>query len=134
MIKKIKLETKLLCDIANVSPSGYYRWKVHSNERDKDYDDYLLIKNVFDKGRGKYGFRTIQMNLKIKMNHKKIIRIKNKYGLITKIRRINPYKGIMKKSIEHRTFKNILDREFKQDTHLLKHSVQILPIYLLIVV
>jgi len=49
------------------------------------------------------------------MNHKKIIRIKNKYGLITKIRRINPYKDIMKKTQEHRTFENILNREFKQD-------------------
>ena len=108
MIKNIRMETKLLCDIANVSTSGYYRWKIHRDEPDKDYDDYLLIKNVFDKGRGKYGFRTIQMNLKIKMNHKKIIRIKNKYGLITKIRRINPYKAIMKKTLEHRTCENIL--------------------------
>jgi len=116
LIKKIKMEIKLLCDIANVSTSGYYRWKVHSNERDKDYDDYLLVKEVFDKGRGKYGWRSIQMNLKIKMNHKKIIRIKNKYGLITKIRRINPYKAITKKTLEHRTCENILDREFKQDT------------------
>jgi len=109
------MKTKLLCQIANVSKSGYYRWRIHSDERDKDYDDYLLIKEVFDKGRGKYGFRTIQMNLKIKMNHKKIIRIKNKYGLITKIRRINPYKMIMKKSIEDTTCENILHREFKQD-------------------
>ena len=35
---------------------------------------------------------------KINMNHKKIIRIKNKYNLITKIRRRNPYKDIMKKT------------------------------------
>ena len=112
------MEVRLLCEIANVSTSGYYRWKLHSNEKDKDYDDYVLIKEVFDKGRGKYGWRTIQINLKIKMNHKKIIRIKNKYGLITKIRRINPYKGIMKKSNESRTCGNILDREFKQNKPL----------------
>ena len=31
---------------------------------DKDYNDYLLIKEVFDKGKGKYGWRTIQMKLK----------------------------------------------------------------------
>lgn len=36
--------------------------------------------------------------------------------LITKIRRRNPYKQIMKKTHEHRTFDNILDRNFKQDT------------------
>jgi transposase InsO family protein len=109
------MDVRLLCDIAKVSKSGYYKWKMYSCEIDKDYEDYLIIKEVFDKGRGKYGFRTIQMNLKIKMNHKKIIRIKNKYGLITKIRRINPYKMIMKKSIEHRTCENLLDRKFKQE-------------------
>lgn len=48
------------------------------------------------------------------MNHKKIIRIKLKYRLFTKIRKINPYKAIMKKTQEHRTCDNILNREFKQ--------------------
>lgn len=50
------------------------------------------------------------------MNHKKIIRIMNKYHLFTRIRRRNPYKMIMKKSLEHRTFENRLNREFVQDT------------------
>jgi transposase InsO family protein len=85
-----------------------------SDEPEPDYSDYLLIKEVFDKGKGKYGWRTIQMKLKVKMNHKKIIRIKNKYNLITKIRKINPYKAIMKKTMEHHTFDNKLNREFRQ--------------------
>jgi transposase InsO family protein len=50
----------------------------------------------------------------VKMNHKKIIRIKNKYGLTTKIRKKDPYKNIMKKTQEHRTFANKLDRKFNQ--------------------
>lgn len=108
----------LLCDIANVSRSGYYQWLKHADRSAKDYDDYLLIKEIFDKGKAKYGWRTIQMKLKrdkgIIMNHKKIKRIKNKYCLYTKIRRINPYKAIMKKTQEHRTFENLLNRDFKQ--------------------
>ena len=52
----------------------------------------------------------------IVMNHKKIIRIMDKYNLITKIRRKNPYKMIMKKNYEHRTFDNQLNRNFKQNT------------------
>lgn len=48
------------------------------------------------------------------MNHKKIKRIKAKYGLITRIRQKNPYKAMMKKTQEHRTFPNILDRQFTQ--------------------
>ena len=48
------------------------------------------------------------------MNHKKIQRIMKKYGLITKVRRKNPYKAIMKKTMEHRVFENKLQREFNQ--------------------
>jgi len=50
----------------------------------------------------------------ITMNHKKIIRIMKKYNLYTKVRKRNPYKQIMKKTLEHRTFENKLNREFKQ--------------------
>lgn len=112
----------MLCDIAQISTSGYYKWLKKADEIARDNDDYLLIKEIFDKGRKKYGHRTIQMKLlankSIVMNHKKVIRIMNKYRLITKIRRQNPYKMIMKKSLEHRTCENILNRDFKQATPL----------------
>lgn len=106
-----------MCAVAQVSTSGYYRWLKNKDIPEKDREEYLLIKEIFDKGKGKYGWRTISMRLKdkgITMNHKKISRIMNKYNLITKIRRQNPYKAIMKKSQEHRTFPNILDRQFDQ--------------------
>ena len=48
------------------------------------------------------------------MNHKKIQRIMKKYDLLVKIRRRNPYKAIMKKTMEHRVFENKLQREFSQ--------------------
>ena len=108
----------MLCTIAKISRSGYYKWLSHLDEKDKDYKDYLLIKEVFEKGKKKLGWRQIQMKLineyNKKVNHKKIKRIMIKYSLITKIRRRNPYKTIMKKTQEHRTFDNILDRKFKQ--------------------
>ena len=120
LMSKIKGNIHMLCLIADVSRSGYYKWRETSNHKRKDFNDYLIIKEVFDGGKGKYGWRTIQMKLwsgkGIHMNHKKIQRIKKEYGLITKIRRVNPYKAIMKKSQEHRTFDNLLNREFKQDT------------------
>ena len=106
-----------MCEIARVSRSGYYQWLKSVQNKPKDYNDYLLIKEMFDKGKRRYGWRTIQMKLGdqgIKMNHKKITRIKSKYNLITKIRRRNSYKEIMKKTREHRTFANILDRNFQQ--------------------
>jgi len=111
------MDVKILCDITEVSRSGYYKWLEHSDELEKDHADYLLIKEIFSKGRAKYGFRTIQMKLsekKVVMNHKKIIRIMKKYQLAAKIRRINPYKEIMKKTMGHWTFENKLNREFDQ--------------------
>jgi putative transposase len=71
------------------------------------------VKEVFDQGKGKWGWRNIKMRLG-SMNHKKIQRIMKKYGLVTKVRRKNPYKAIMKKSMEHRIFPNKLHREFNQ--------------------
>jgi transposase InsO family protein len=50
----------------------------------------------------------------VNMNSKKIQRIMKKYGLVTKVRKRNPYKDIMKETQEHRTFENILDRNFNQ--------------------
>lgn len=103
----------ILCALADVSRSGYYKWLLHADEPDKDYDDYLKVKNVFDQGKGKYGWRSLKMRLQA-MNHKKIQRIMRKYGLIAKVRRKNPYKQIMMKSLEHRIFPNKLKREFHQ--------------------
>jgi transposase InsO family protein len=52
----------------------------------------------------------------VRMNLKKIKRIMKKYHLVTRIRRKNPYKMIMKKTREHCTAPNILHREFGQVT------------------
>ena len=98
-----------------MSRSGYYRWLQTADEPNNDYDDYLKVKGVFDQGKGRYGWRSLKMRLP-EMNHKKIQRIMRKYGLIAKVRRKNPYKAIMKKRLEHRTFPNRLQREFHQTT------------------
>jgi putative transposase len=104
--------------MAKVSRSGYYYWLKNKEYRIlKDKDDLELIRKIFKQKHEKAGWRTIQMILendygKI-MNHKKIRRIKNEYGLHTKIRRTNPYKAIAKKTQEHSTCPNILNRDFK---------------------
>lgn len=107
----------MLCNIAFVSRSGYYKWFNNPNNN-KDQKDYQLIKEIFDKGKKKLGWRPIQMRLKsnygIIMNHKKIKRIMRENDLVVKIRRKNPYKMMMKKTQEHCTFDNILNRDFHQ--------------------
>jgi len=105
--------------VAGASRSGYYRWPRTADAPDGDYGDYLLIREAFDGGRGKLGSRSVQMGLssgmKAAMNHKKVARIMRKYGLRAKTRKVNPYRAIMKRTLEHTTFPNVLDRQFPQD-------------------
>jgi len=127
------MRVSILCTIAGVSTSGYYVWLTQINKPQKDHGDYVLIKEQFDKGKSKWGFRTIQMKLNdkgISMNHKKIIRIMNKYKLYTKIRKANPYKQIMKKTLEHRVCENLLDRNFFQTFPYTVFCTDITYIYL----
>ncbi len=110
------MNIEILCSIGQVSRSGYYRWRQNSVKPARDFDDYLTIKEIFDRGRGRYGWRTVQMRLSRKgvmMNHKKIIRIMKAYHLTAKIRRANPYRQQVRRTQEHRTFNNELNREFK---------------------
>jgi len=109
----LKSDVDTLCQLADVSRSGYYKWLRIADLPYKDYPDYLRVKESFDKGKGKYGWRSLKMRLP-EMNHKKIQRIMKKYGLVTKVRKRNPYKAIMKKRLEHRTFPNTLQRAFNQ--------------------
>ena len=103
----------ILCELAGVSRGGYYKWLKHADEPEKDYPDYLKIKEAFEKSKGKYGWRNLKMALP-QMNHKKIQRIMRKYDLVARVRRKNPYRQMMKKSLEHRVFPNKLQREFNQ--------------------
>lgn len=108
-----------LCDVAGVSRSGYYCWLSCAPDRlqreKADYEQHLVIKDLFVKKHRKAGWRVIRMNLErqgIIMNPKKIRRLMKKYGLITQVRRRNPYKHLAKATQEHRTAPNVLQRRF----------------------
>ena len=111
-----------LCDLAGVSRNGYYEWLKASKTREdrykQDEEDIALIKEIFYKKGEKVGALQIKMILEndkqIIMNHKKIRRLMRKYKLVTKVRRSNPYKKMMKATQEHRTCPNLLKREFNQ--------------------
>ena len=46
----------MLCGIARVSRSGYYQWlKNNKNSKDRDRNDYLIINEIFEKGKKKLG-------------------------------------------------------------------------------
>jgi len=111
-----------LCKIADVSRSGYYAWlgasQTRTEREEQDYEDYELINKIFVKKSRKAGWRTIKMDLEndhnTVMNHKKIRRIMNRFGLIAKVRRSKPYRKLMKATQEHKTAPNLLRRKFDE--------------------
>jgi transposase InsO family protein len=125
-----------LCDVAGVSRSGYYRWldcaPARVRREQADYEQHLLINDIFQKKHRKAGWRVIKMNLArqgIIINHKKIGRLMKKYGLVTQIRRRNPYKHLAKATQEHRTAPNVLQRRFDQGTPHKAFSTDITYLY-----
>jgi transposase InsO family protein len=114
-----------LCEIAEVSRSGYYNYfSLRSKEQreKRDAEDEIvkeIILKAFNfKGRKK-GARQIKMTLagqyNITYNLKRIRRIMKKYDIVCPIRRANPYKKMIKATQEHRVLPNLLNREFKQE-------------------
>lgn len=114
-----RCDTIILCILAQVSLSGYYKYKKGVQKKQtkdhKEQSDLKLIQEISSISRQKYGYRMITMILCMKgiiMNHKKVLRLMNKYDLLAKARRRNPYKQIMKRTLEHRVAPNILSRAF----------------------
>ena len=117
------LTVSMLCEIAQVSRSGYYNWVNSENIRiekeEKDRKDFEIILQVYryrgyDKGaRGIY-MRLIHLNPPIIMNIKKIRRLMKKYNLFCPIRQANPYRRMAKALKTNNVADNILNRECKK--------------------
>lgn len=120
---QLKNMTRYLCQVANVSPSGYYKWLQNSEKdslrEESDYQDYCLLKFIYDHEKGKIGYRGFYMALvdvlDKPMNHKKILRLMRKFNLYAKVRRANPYRHLEKATAAHRYIPNHLNREFNQN-------------------
>jgi putative transposase len=113
---------RYFCKLAGVSRSGYYRWLRNEANRRKrkecEEKDYELIKEIYDKKKGRAGALTIKMVLEnqkgIVMNHKRIRRLMRKYNVIAKVRQANAYKKMAQATHEHKVCPNLLKRNFNQ--------------------
>ena len=111
----------MLCEIAGVSRSGYYRWvnaAKHREEQElKDRADFEIILKAYKHRGYNKGAKGIYMNLihqeePIVMNLKKIRRLMKKYNLICPIRAANPYRRMAKALKTSNVADNIVNREF----------------------
>jgi transposase InsO family protein len=103
-----------MCAALDMGIKNYYKYR---NKIDKDYYEYLIIKEVFDESKCTYGYRRTEEGIKIKygiiMNHKKINRIMNKYNLKpVYIKRIRPNNY---KRIEENVKPDLIRRKFNTD-------------------
>lgn len=93
------LNISKLCEIAEVSRSGFYNWKNsynrHQQKEQQDKKDFELLLQAYQHRGYDKGARSIHMRLLhmgIRMNIKKTRRLMKKYGLVCKIRKANPYR------------------------------------------
>lgn len=115
------LNISMLCEIAGVSRSGYYRWvnaAKHREEQElKDRADFELILRAYKHRGYNKGAKGIYMNLihqdePIVMNLKKIRRLMKKYNLVCPIRKANPYRRMAKALKTSNVAENLVNREF----------------------
>ncbi len=103
-----------MCEVLEISYSNYYKYR---NTVDPDYEDYLIIKKVFKESKKTYGYRRITDELREEygwmINHKKVLRIMSKYGIVSKyIKDLRP--NYIKKRVEEQNQQDQLKRNFKQ--------------------
>lgn len=118
-----QLSVSMLCEIAGVSRSGYYRWVnsagVREEREQKDREDFELILKAYNQRGYSKGARGIYMcmihwNPPVVMNLKKIRRLMDKYGLICPIRKANPYRRMAKAIKTNNVADNLLNRKFME--------------------
>jgi transposase InsO family protein len=117
------LNVSMLCDVAGVSRSGYYRYIKSQDVRDRremqDRADFELILQAYRRRGYNKGARGIYMNLlrfqpPVIMNLKKIRRLMDKYGLMCPIRKANPYARMAKALKTSNVAANLVNREFTE--------------------
>ncbi|EOO62457.1 hypothetical protein IKE_05686 [Bacillus cereus VD196] len=107
----------LLCDIAKVSRSGYYKWlKRQTFLSEKQLEDISIKNKILEchkKLKGIYGYRRIQVWLKLTynlhFNHKRIQRLMKELGIQSNIRKRRLYYG---KKEAYVISENYLNRDF----------------------
>ncbi|EJL24705.1 transposase [Brevibacillus sp. BC25] len=113
----------MLCRIAEVSRSGYYKWKkilkpraTHRVERDTNLKEQIL---AIHRIRPHFGYKRMRTALHkegFTMNHKKVRRLMRELGIRSVIRKKRPFAG-RKPSV---VFQNVLNREFAVEEILKK--------------
>ena len=108
-----KYDLDLLLDRISMARSSFYYHQKRTQIKDKYQEIKELIKTIYDKHKGRFGYRRITLILKQKgivINHKTVLRLMKMLGLksVIRIKKYKSYKGEQGKIAP-----NILQRNFK---------------------
>lgn len=117
---------KLLCKIAGISRATFYYQKDNTRKSDKDLETLEMIKKLPEKQLRYAGAKAkshyLKLQFGVKMNHKRILRVSNIYGIHVENRVRRFPKGYYQTLRENEANlpKNILNRDFSADKPLQK--------------
>jgi len=103
-----------MCKFFEVSRSGYYDYTHRMNKTEYDSEIAVYIAECQQKCGRTYGHRRVKIwleqKLDVKRNRKTVLRVMNKYGLLSEIRRRKKYKYMGQ---QLHKYENLLNRDFK---------------------
>ncbi|XWE63955.1 IS3 family transposase [Sporomusa sphaeroides] len=105
-----------MCRFFEVSRSGYYAWRKRRDRLDRDMPMSKLIAQCQQETKETYGYRRVRLWLLQKhclvVNHKAVLRVMRKYGLLSSIRRPRP---LYQRQQRMNIYENKLNRDFHAD-------------------
>jgi len=117
-VHRKEFEVQIMCDVLDVSRSGYYGWRTRfASQREMADAEYIKeIKRVFDDSRETYGYESIWRILQdegIPCGKHRVRRLMRQEGLVVK--QTKRYKRTTKANPEHQPAPNLLQGDFEAD-------------------
>lgn len=103
-----------MCRVFGISRAAYYAWRKRMEQPDPDAERKQLILEAYDESKKTYGYRRIDMAIRRKgkiINHKAILRLMNRLGIHSIVRRRKTATKMSQLEIYHH-YENVLNRDF----------------------
>jgi len=114
--RKAKYPVSVMCKFFQVSRSGYYDFIKRKDKPPRDQQFAGMISECQQRCGKTYGYRRAQIWLmrekSLYCNPKTVLRVMNKYGLLSEIRRRKKYKRMGQ---QLHKYENLLNRNFRAD-------------------
>ena len=103
-----------MCRFFGISRAAYYAWRKRMDQPDPDAERKQLILEAYDESKKTYGYRRIDLAIRRKgkiINHKAILRLMNRLGIHSIVRRRKTVTKMRQLEIYHH-YENVLNRDF----------------------